>query len=164
MKKFLSILLSALVILGLVGCNSSTASKSDADTASNPPVEVKEEKEPEKELPPVTIEELPMDLKILEPDSIGERYMEATFTNNSKYAIKGFNVTILLKDKNEKTFLGNYDTVMPGETSPKFESFAPKTGNTEDIEYLTYDITVIDDNGTEIYLTYDVKLKKYEWL
>lgn len=52
MKKFLSILLSGLAILGLVGCSSSTASKSDADTASNPPVEVKEEtkeevKEPE---------------------------------------------------------------------------------------------------------------------
>ncbi|WP_346869712.1 hypothetical protein [Clostridium sp. UBA5119] len=160
MKKFLSILLSGLVVLGLVGCSSSTASKSD-----NPPVEVKEEaKEPKKELPPVTIEELPMNLKILEPDSIGERYMEATFTNNSKYAIKGFNVTILLKGKNEKTFISSYDTVMPGETSPKFESLAPETGKAEDIEYLTYDITVVDDKGTEIYLSYDVKLKKYEWL
>lgn len=50
MKKFLSILFSGLVILGLVGCSSNTASKSDTDTASNIPVEVKEEtKEPEKE-------------------------------------------------------------------------------------------------------------------
>lgn len=163
MKKILSSLLCSVLILGLVGCNSNTASKSD--TASNPPVEVKEEvKKTEKEVPPVTLEELPMNITILEPDSIGQRYIEATFTNNSKYAIKGFDVTILLKDKNEKSYLSNYDTIMPGETSPKFETFAPDTGKSEDIEYLEYQISVVKEDGTTVYLTYDAKLKTYKWM
>lgn len=40
---------------------------------------------------------------------------------------------ILLKDKNEKTYLSNYDTVLPGETSPNFKCFGPDTGNIDDI-------------------------------
>ena len=160
MKKLLMAIIAGTLLLSLVGCGGNKTVDNNSENNVNAQVEEKNE---EKEQPPVTIEEVPMNLTILEPDSIGNRYMEATFTNNSKYAIKGFNVTVLLKDKNEKTYLGNYDTIMPGETSPKFESFAPATGNVEDIEYLQYDITVVDENGQEIYLTYDVKLKMYEW-
>ena len=160
MKKLLMAIIAGTLLLSLVGCGGNKTVDNNSENNVNAQVEEKNE---EKEQPPVTIEEVPMNLTILEPDSIGNRYMEATFTNNSKYAIKGFNVTVLLKDKNEKTYLSNYDTVMPGETSAKFETFAPETGNTEDIEYLQYDITVIDENGQEIYLTYDVKLKMYEW-
>jgi ABC-type Fe3+-hydroxamate transport system substrate-binding protein len=160
MKKLLMAIIAGTLLLSLVGCGGNKTVDNNSENNVNAQVEGENE---EKEQPPVTIEEVPMNLTILEPDSIGNRYMEATFTNNSKYAIKGFNVTVLLKDKNEKTYLGNYDTIMPGETSPKFESFAPETGNVEDIEYLQYDITVVDENGQEIYLTYDVKLKMYEW-
>lgn len=160
MKKLLMTIISGALLLSLVGCGGNK--KVDNNLQNNVNVQV-EENSQEKEEPPVTIEELPMSVTILEPDSIGNRYMEATFTNNSKYAIKGFNVTVLLKDKNEKTYLGSYDTVMPGEMSPKFESFAPATGNADDIEYLEYEITVVDEDGEEIYLSYDVKLKMYEW-
>lgn len=52
---------------------------------------------------------------------------------------------------------------MPGETSPKFESFAPSTGNKDDIELLKYEITVINEDGTSTYLEYDTKLKLYTW-
>ncbi|CAM2079568.1 MAG: DUF4352 domain-containing protein [uncultured Clostridium sp.] len=156
MKKLLMAIMAGTLLLSLVSCGGNE----NIDNNSQNNVNVQAE---EKEQPPVTLEELPMNITILEPDSIGNRYMEATFTNNSKYAIKGFNVTVLLKDKNEKTYLVTYDTVMPGETSPKFESFAPATGNAEDVEYLQYEITVVDENGEEIYLSYDVKLKTYEW-
>ena len=158
MKKLLMAIIAGTLLLSLVGCGGNKTVDNNSENNVNAQVEGENE---EKEQPPVTIEEVPMNLTILEPDSIGNRYMEATFTNNSKYAIKGFNVTVVLKDKNEKVYLSNYDTVMPGETSPKFETFA--TGNTEYIEYLQYDITVVDENGQEIYLTYDVKLKMYEW-
>lgn len=160
MKKILMSIIVGTLLLSLAGCG--TNKVVDDNLQNNVDVQVEENKA-EKEQPPVIIEELPLNVNILEPDSIGTRYMEGTFTNNSKYAIKGFNVTVLLKDKNEKTYLGSYDTVMPGETSPKFECFAPETGNIEDIEYLKYEITVVDENGEEIYLTYDVKLKTYEW-
>ena len=163
MKRIILVLCS-LLMLGLVSCgNSAKAEDSNAATNGGSNAKVEDKKEDKKETPPVTLEELPFNVTILEPDSIGTVYMEATFTNNSKYAIKGFNIAALLKDKNEKTYLGTYDTVMPGETSPKFESFGPETKNPEDIEYLTYDVVVIDDAGKEIYLNYDAKLKKYTW-
>lgn len=166
MKKILMAIITGTLLLSLVACGEDKkvddSSKNNANAQVEEKKDEKEEKE-QKEQPPVTIEELPMNVTMLEPDSIGNRYMEATFTNNSKYAIKGFDVTVLLKDKNEKTYLTNYDTIMPGETSPKFETFAPATGNSDDMEYLSYDITVVDENGEEIYLTYDAKLKTYKW-
>jgi hypothetical protein len=162
MKKIASILLCGIMILGLVGCGGSTTPK-PKDTESNSSAAT-EKKEKAKEQSPVTIEELPLEVTILEPDSIGIRYIEATFTNNSKYAIKGFSVTILLKDKNEKVYLNNYDTVMPGETSPKFKAFGPETGNKEDMEYLNYDITLVKEDGTTVYIEYDAKLKTYKWM
>ena len=99
---------------------------------------------------------------MLEPDSLGTRYMEATFTNNSNYIVTGYSLTVLLKDENEKTYLSVYDTVKPGETSPKFESFAPESGEEDDMEVLEYELTIQGEDGTEYFVNYDVKLDKYE--
>lgn len=112
---------------------------------------------------PVRIEELPVHINIKKPDSIGTVYMEATYKNNSNKNIVGYQITVLLKDTNEKTYLSNFDTILPGETSPKFETFGPKTRNKEDMLLLKYDITILNDDGEKTYLTYDTKLKNYEW-
>ncbi len=111
--------------------------------------------------PLVKINELPIKIDILNPDSIGTRFMKATYTNNSNYTIKGFNVTVLLKDSNEKTYLSTYDTVLKGETSPIFSTFAPASGDLDDMEILKYDMTIIKEDGTKVYLQYDVKLDSY---
>lgn len=87
-----------------------------------------------------------------------------TYTNNSKYAISGFTLTALLKDSNEKTYYSCYDTVLPGETSPNFESFGPKTLNKNDVEFLECQITITDSQGNTQYITYDYKLKSYRVL
>ncbi|MEG0773444.1 hypothetical protein [Clostridium sp.] len=110
---------------------------------------------------PILIEELSLNTTIAAPDSSGTRYLQATYTNNSSYNIIGFAATILLKDTNEKTYLSSYDTVLKGEISPNFETFAPNTGSKSDMEYLKYEITAVDDEGNVIYLDYDVKLNKY---
>jgi hypothetical protein len=68
----------------------------------------------------------------------------------------------LLKDKNEKAYLSNHDTVLPGETSPKFDTFGPKSLNTSDIEILKYDITVANKDGSKTSFEYDNKLKQYD--
>lgn len=154
MKKKVSILLSLLLVFVMVGCTSN----SNKDGGNDKPTTEKA-----KEVPPVTIEELPLDVTVLAPDSAGYVYMDATYTNNSKYAIKSFNINVLLKDKNEKTYLGTYGTVLSGEKSPTFQSIGPDTGKIDDAEYLEYGITVIDENGKEIDVTYDAKLKTYKW-
>jgi len=113
--------------------------------------------------PPLTIEQLPLNITIKEPDSIGGVYLDATFTNNSDKNITGYTATILLKDSNEKAYLSAYDTVLSGETSPTFECFGPKTLNKEDIEILNYEINIDNGDGTTTYLEYDSKLNKYQW-
>jgi len=113
--------------------------------------------------PPVTMEQFPVNITIKQPDSIGNVYIDATYTNNSNRNIVGFQMTVLIKDRNEKTYLSNYDTVLPGETSPKFESFGPKSLNTNDIEILKYKISIANKDGSKTYLEYDNKLKQYNW-
>lgn len=113
---------------------------------------------------PVKVEEVPYKITILEPDSIGTRYMEATYTNKSEYPITGMSITVLLKDKNEKTYLSNFDTVMPGETSPVFETFAPPSGEYGDIEVLKIEIRAEGKDGKTISIEYDTKLKKYDYM
>lgn len=113
---------------------------------------------------PIKVEELPYKITILEPNSIGTRYMQATYTNKSKYPTTGISITVLLKDKNEKTYLTNYDTVMPGETSPIFETFAPPSGKYDDIEILKIEIRASKEDGKTISIEYDNKLKKYDYM
>lgn len=109
----------------------------------------------------VSIEELPIDLKILEPDSIGSVYGEMVFTNNSRYPITSFSVTTLKKDDNENSYYSSYDTVLPGEFSPKFSTFAPESGDINDVEYLEISYYVLDGDVYKSY-EYDIKTKKYE--
>lgn len=162
-KKLLSILLCGAMTISLVACGS-TSYGDKKEEATNIENQTKEEvKNEEKDQPPVTIDQLPLDIIVKEPDSIGTVYLNATFTNNSDKNITGYNATILLKDKNEKTYLSAYDTVLPGETSPVFESFGPDTTNKDDIEILKYEINIDNGDGTTTYLQYDAKLDKYQW-
>jgi hypothetical protein len=110
----------------------------------------------------VTIEDLPLDITIQKPDSIGNVYMTAKYKNNSTKNIVGFQISVLLKDKNEKVYLSNYDTVLPGETSPNFETFGPKSQSKSDIEFLKYSITIANNDGSKTNITYDPKLNTYD--
>ncbi len=158
-KKLVLLIIVVMFMVGVIGCSNSGESNSGSIT-NQENQDTKNEKNA-KNRPLVTIEEIPYEITMLEPDSIGTRYMEATYTNNSEYPITGINFTVLLKDKNETTYLTNHDTVLPGETSPKFDSFAPDSGKHEDIEILNVEIQAEKDDET-IWIEYDAKLKKYK--
>lgn len=111
----------------------------------------------------ITVDQVPYKINILEPNSIGTVWMQATYTNNTKYPMTGFSMTVLLKDKNEKAYLSNYDTVMPGETSSLFDTFGPQTMNIRDLEILKIEIRAQNTNGKTLTVDYDTKLKKYEY-
>ncbi|NLJ98257.1 MAG: hypothetical protein GX320_03190, partial [Tissierellia bacterium] len=66
-------------------------------------------------------------------------------------------------DQNDTTYLSTYDTVMPGETSPKFESFGPETQDPDDYEILTLEITARTEDGNDLYIEYDFKLNEATW-
>lgn len=125
-------------------------------------VDTKYEEESQNEIP-IYLDEITPIITILEPNSIGTVYMEATYKNNSKYPITSYSAKILLKDKQETAYLSNHDTVLPGETSPKFDCFGPDTGKEEDYEILTLDVRARLDNGKTLKIEYDFKLEEAEW-
>lgn len=158
--KKIGVILTTLIVASsvMVGCNTSTATSSGGDAD----VSVGQKKE-EQKTPPILIEDIGLDISIRKPDSIGTVYMDAVLTNNSDKPIKSCSISVVLKDQNEKSYLSFYDTIMPKEKSSKTETFGPKTQKKEDIEIIKYDITIAGENGNDIYLEYDPKLKEYSW-
>lgn len=114
--------------------------------------------------PIISASEIDLNYEILPPDSVGAVYINANYTNKSKYTITNVTYVIWLKDQDKKTYLSSIDTVLPNETSPKFDSFGPKSLNPNDIEFLKCNISVIDENGKKQFIEYDYKLKKYKVL
>lgn len=112
---------------------------------------------------PIPFEDIKPDIIILEPDSIGNVYLKAAYTNNSSYPVTGYNLEILLKDKNETTYLMTYDTVLPGETSPYFEGFGPQTQDPNDYEIIGADVYAKLDGGKTLSIEYDFKLDEATW-
>ncbi len=54
---------------------------------------------------------------------------------------------------------------MPGEKSPNFDSFGPKTSKKEDIEFLELEYKIKDKKSGKNYLiTYNYKLDEYDVL
>lgn len=167
MKKVIRLLLSLIILLGLSACGFIKDDNREVKPQEIIHEEVKNEtisgENRTVKHPLVKIEELPIQVQILDPDSIGTRYLEAVYKNDSKYIIKGLSITVLLKDKNERTYLAIYDNVLPGDTSPKFETFAPESGKLEDCEFLIYEITVEKSEGNMVHIKYDVNGNEYNW-
>lgn len=144
-----------------------TVEEVEAEEESNGTITSVEEVEEENidvGAPLVTIEELPYNIEIQQPNSIGSVYGVATYTNESEYPLGSFRLTVNLKDQNEKTYYSTHDAVMPGETSPNFDSFAPETLNPEDIEVLVIKYRVVLEDGSEQSVEYNVKLDQYRTL
>ncbi|HHV37883.1 MAG TPA: hypothetical protein GXX70_00110 [Tepidimicrobium sp.] len=159
MKKVILILILTLS-MSLIGCSSGKIEETPetiAEENANDELETKDEEIP------IHPDDIMPEINILEPDSIGTVYMEATYTNNSEYPITGYSVKILLKDENEATYLDIYDTIMPGETSPKFDTFGPETQDPDDYEILTLEVTARTEDGNDLYIDYDFKLDEATW-
>ena len=112
---------------------------------------------------PITVDQIPYNIEILEPNSIGTVWMQATYKNKTDYPLTGFTMKVLLKDKNETTYLTNYDTVLPGETSPLFDTFGPNSMKMSDIEILTIEFRAVTQDNTTLRVEYDKKLNKYDY-
>lgn len=162
-RLFITLLIFTMAFM--VACSSGEMDITTNETGNvekNEEEQIEELEEAEEEIP-IHPDEIVPEITILEPDSIGTVYMEAAYTNNSTYPITAYNMTILLKDTNEKTYLSNYDTVMPGETSPKFESFGPETQDLNDFEILKLEVTARTEDGEDLYIEYDFKLGEATW-
>lgn len=152
----------------LVGCSSGKIEEGPetvADELAHEEAEEAEEVvvEDDGDQIPIHPDDIMMDITILEPDSIGTVYMEATYTNNSKYPITSYTAKVLLKDTNDTTYLSSFDTVMPGETSPKFETFGPDSQDPNDVEVLTLEVIARTEEGNNLYIDYDFKLGEATW-
>lgn len=160
-KSFKKLFVGALVsttALSFVACGTTDA---NTESESNTNTTTSQGATYNKNETVVKLEDFDLDITVLPANSIGTVYMEATYTNNSDKALTGFDMTVKLPN-GEKTYLVCYDTVLPGETSPKFECFGPESGNLEDCEILKYQFIITNDDGTKTYVEYDNKLKTYK--
>ena len=57
----------------------------------------------------------------------------------------------------------NYDTVLPGETSPLFDTFGPSSMKMSDIEVLTINVRAESQDNTILRVEYNTKLNKYDY-
>lgn len=102
---------------------------------------------------------LPDNLKILAPDSIGTRYIEGNFVNNTPYPILSYQLNYLDKGTGENRYLSSYDTVLVGATSPKMDTFAPESGRMSDVQMQDLTIRFKTPHG-EFYVEYDYQLNE----
>ena len=175
LKKSLVSLLVGISMVGLVGCSQEVKKgfEDGIKQAQEEQIEVDNSIKEEEQLevdnsikeygidnePRVMPDQLPYNLVLEEPDSIGNVYGDMTFVNNSNYPITSFEVTVLDNTTNEKHYYSCYETVLPGETSPIFNTFASNDMTTLTIEYSIYD----KETMLTCYYEYDLKLENLSW-
>lgn len=92
-------------------------------------------------------------------NDVGNGHLEATYTNKSKYPITHYSMELVDRTTKEKQYLSSYDTVLPNETSPKFDCYFDSSMQSGyDIVKISYDY--IDNKKTK-YVEYDFKLLDY---
>lgn len=107
----------------------------------------------------VTLDELPYNMKIRQPDSIGNVYGDLTVTNNSNYIIKYFELKVEYtnnKGSKDVAYYINGDTIMQGETSTNISTFISKDWKPISLEIKVYD----KETNTYCRETYDYKLNE----
>lgn len=156
-KKIVMCSIVAALLLGLGGCGNSD-NTSVTDNSSPTQQEQVDKSTQKKDDDFVKPEELPYTMEILPPDIIGTVWGNLTFTNNSKYVIKSFDLTVeyTKEGKRDKTYYLCYDTIMPNESSTVIESFISDDWKPLELEYEIYD----QDSQKSRRISYDYKLQE----
>lgn len=100
---------------------------------------------------------LPNNLTILPPDSIGTRYIEGNYLNDTPYPVLSYSLSYLDKSTGENWYLSSYDTVLSGSTSPKMNTFAPESARMSDVQFQKLTIRFKTPHG-EFYVEYAYQL------
>ena len=110
---------------------------------------------------PITIDQIELKNKRCYSDSIGTYWMEAKFKNNSDKIITY--IQFKYNVDGETNYLDTYDTLKPGKTSTKADTFGPKSKKFNDAKLLSVEITYKKENGDNGYIEYDAELEEYKW-
>ena len=158
MKRLLIVGILATLTL-FAGCSSATELQEN-ERYNSPEIEEAEDGEiEESKESEININDFVITGQLQQPDSMGTIYYQATLTNNSSYPVKyadlKYNIT---KDGvKEGSYLTFSDTILAGETSSISECFG-----SDDMELISIELTLVDAEGNDIYVEYDVKLNQME--
>lgn len=165
-KKIIISLLCIATLFTFVSCGKDTDNKNtntntstnDSNTKSNSNTAENAKDNNEYEEKPATVpSQIPYNVQVLPPNSIGTIYGNLTYTNNGSYPVTMFKLTIQYTrngKEGEKTYFTSYDTVLPSETSPVMKTFCNSDWKPLTLEYKIYD----KDTGKYRSLKYDYKL------
>lgn len=106
----------------------------------------------------VGIDKFKFDYKIKSPDSIGNIWGAATFTNNTEYPVTSMVLTIKKADNDTTYAMHNLTSVLPGAKSTNFNFLLGKSSKYEVLKY-EY---IFKKDGLTYNVTYDVALGEYE--
>ena len=155
MKRLLIAGILATLTL-FAGCSSATETQEN-ETYNSPEIEEAEDVETEES--EININDFVITGQLQQPDSMGTIYYQATLTNNSSYPVKyaDFKYNITKDGVKEGSYLTFSDTILAGETSSISECFG-----SDDMELISIELTLVDAEGNDIYVEYDVKLNQME--
>ena len=165
-KKIISILSSVVLGLTLISCNSEVANKKLEKNETKTTQETKQDKKDEDEELQEVIDTIGINKFEMQGDLVdkyGTTYYSVTITNNSDYALKDITYKytyINVEGNKDTTYLSCYDTILPHETSSQVDCFG-----SEEMELISVDYTIYNqENDETLYVRYDVKLDKYEFM
>lgn len=158
MKRLLIVGILATLTL-FAGCSSATELQEN-ERYNSPEIEEAEDGEiEESKESEININDFVITGQLQQPDSMGTIYYQATLTNNSIYPVKyaDFKYNITKDGVKEGSYLTFSDTILAGETSSISECFG-----SDDMELISIELTLVDAEGNDIYVEYDVKLNQME--
>lgn len=103
---------------------------------------------------------LPQNLRFVS-DEYGWHYAIGNFINQSPYPVQSYSLSYMDKRTTEMHYLTCFETVMPGEKSPKMQTFLEKSGRMSDIQYQKLNIKFKTPYG-EFTVQYDYQLQEIE--
>lgn len=152
-KKTKLISLALIALLAISGCSNNAPTESSNSAPAESTAQTTEDK-----LSAIDYEALiPNNLTILPPDSIGETYLNGNYVNSTPYPMVAYDLSYMDKGTTEMCYLYTYETVLPDETSPLLENFAPESGDMADIQFQSLSVQFkIDDSRYGV--DYDCRL------
>lgn len=112
--------------------------------------------------PQVDISQVIINYDVAKHKEFGWDIIEASYTNNTKYTINYLSIKALLNN-NEKAILVSTLEVLPGQTSPKFDTMIEKSVPKSAVKILECTFEITDDTGAELNVAYDYETGKYEF-
>lgn len=148
-KKFIVLFLTLIMSISIVSCNNKDDNKVSAISMNESEI-------------PVKVEELRLSMTPRAEDNNKMIYGDYTLTNNSDYTVDKYFVKAIRKDTNTDFGFRVYEKLDKEEKSKPASVLLATNLENLNYEILEYDYTVIDKDGNNYEINYNIKNNEYD--